>query len=147
MTTFNPNSITPPERLFLKWQRDQIRTTRAIVTRAARWGARQAVEALRHEWPMPLTVPVTKADADRQGNVQVWLQNNNCYALCHWQNVCDRPWLHTAGWQPKSEPTPKAKALNILRDATARATGCVWLGPDNVKELREALLALPGDEE
>jgi hypothetical protein len=147
MTTFDPNSITPSD----DFMRGLINTTnyRGACVLSARWGAEQAVEALKHVWPEPLMRPVTKEDGDKNGFVQVWFQENgSCYYnLCHWQDVKGRLWLHTASWQPKPEPTLQVQALNILEDSIGNTRGDGWaeISPDNVRKLREALLSIPGE--
>lgn len=147
MTTFDPNSITPPDdfvgRLVGKTN------YRDACVLSARWGAEQAVHALKHYWPEPLMRPVTKEDGDKNGFVQVWFQaNGSCYYnLCHWQDAKGRLWLHTASWQPKPEPTLQVQALNILEDSIDNTSGDGWaqISPDNVKKLRKALLSIPGE--
>jgi hypothetical protein len=149
MTTFNPNNITPPEELFLQWQRDH---STSCTTLAARWGAGQAVEALKNYtrkeiWPTGLTRPVTKADADTDGAVQHVEKGRWTY--CYWRDIegTSIPWLHTPNWQPKPEPTLQVQALNILEDSIYSTRGDGWaeISPDNVRKLREALLSIPSD--
>jgi hypothetical protein len=147
MTTFDPDSITPSD----DFMRGLINKTnyRDACVLSARWGAEQAVEALKHQWPEPLMRPVTKEDGDKNGFVQVWLETDgSCfYNLCRWEDVNGRPWLHTASWQPKPEPTPKVKALNILQNRlnATRPEGCAYFGVNDAGELLSALLALPGE--
>jgi hypothetical protein len=147
MTTFDPNSITPSD----DFMRGLISKTnyRDACVLSARWGAEQAVEALKHQWPEPLMRPVTKEDGDKNGFVQVWFETNgSCfYNLCHWEDVRGRLWLHTASWQPKPEPTLQLQALNILEDSIGNTRGDGWaeISPDNVRKLREALLSIPSD--
>ena len=113
--TFDPNSVTPSEELM----EECISSPGSIgrdCTLAARWGAAQAVKALRHQWPEPITDrPPTKEDADECGFVQ--------YLFCgkwnfdSWDNVAknqQQAWFHTPRWRPMREPTPKERALKML---------------------------------
>ena len=141
MTTFDPNSITPSD----DFMRGLINKTnyRDACVLSARWGAEQAVYALKHQWPEPLTRPVTEADADKHGMVQV-LQNGG-WSRRPWYALSSLPWLHTPRWEPG--PTTKLEALNILEDSTGNTRGDGWaeISPDNVRKLREALLSIPGE--
>ncbi len=146
MTTFDPNSITPPSKLLAERETGEEAYYEDYIF-FARWGAKQAVEALKHQWPEPLTRPVTKADADAGGAVQ--RVEKGRWTYCHWRDIekTSIPWLHTPNWQPKPEPTPKVKALNILEDSIGNTRGDGWaeISPDNVRKLREALLSIPGE--
>jgi len=142
MTTFDPNSITPSD----DFMRGLINKTnyRDACVLSARWGAEQAVYALKHQWPEPLTRPVNAADADHHGAVQ--RVEKGRWTYCHWRDIekTSIPWLHTPNWQPKPEPTLKVKALNILKDSIDNTRGDGWaeISPDNVRKLREALLSI-----
>jgi hypothetical protein len=147
MTTFDPNSITPSGD-FMRGLISKTNYKDACIL-SARWGAEQAVYALRHQWPEPITDrPPTKEDADECGFVQ--------YLFCgkwnfdSWDNVAKnqhQAWLHTTNWQPKPEPTLQVQALNILEDSIDNTRGDGWaeISPDNVRKLREALLSIPGE--
>jgi hypothetical protein len=147
MTTFDPNSITPSDD-FVRGLISKGNYRDACIS-SARWGAEQAVYALKHQWPEPLMRPVTKEDGDKNGFVQVWFETNgSCfYNLCHWEDAKGRLWLHTASWQPKPEPTPKVKALNILQNRlnATRPEGCAYFGVNDAEELLSALLSIPGE--
>jgi hypothetical protein len=141
MTTFDPNSITPSD----DFMRGLISRTnyRDACVLSARWGAEQAVKALKHQWPEPLTRPVTKADADKHGMVQVL--HDGWWSRRAWYAISDLPWLHTPRWEPS--PTTRLEALNILEDSigNTRRDGWAEISPDNVRKLREALLSIPGE--
>jgi hypothetical protein len=81
----------------------------------ARWGVAQAVEALRHQWPEPITDrPPTKADGKESGFVQ--FLGSRGWQLTHWREVrrTKRGWLHIPDWRPRPEPTRKQKARALL---------------------------------
>ena len=135
--TFDHSSITLSAELhenldkaqWSPWTRDNT---------AARWGAAQAVEALRHQWPEHLTRPVTKADADADGAVQRLEKGRWTY--CHWRDIEETsvPWLHTPNWRPKAEPTLKQRALQILADCHTAS-----LNVQEVQAIRAALALVP----
>jgi hypothetical protein len=113
--TFNPDGVTPPEDLIA----GAIISSSAIgdyYTFFACWGATQAVEALRHQWPEPITErPPTEEDADECGFVQYLSTGRWNYES--WENVAknqQQAWLHTPRRRPKTEPTPKEQALALL---------------------------------
>ena len=147
MTPFDSNTITPPDDL----TRERARSPRSCYDDYiffARWGAEQAVEALKHVWPEPLMRPVTKEDGDRNGFVQVWFETDgSCfYNLCHWEDVKGRLWLHTASWQPKPEPTLKQQAIAILYDADipiSFSNTKMEISREQVNILRDAIALLP----
>jgi hypothetical protein len=148
MTTFDPNSITPSD----DFMRGLINKTnyRDACVLSARWGAEQAVYALKHQWPEPLMRPVTKEDGDKNGFVQVWFETDgSCfYNLCHWEDVKGRLWLHTPSWQPKPELTLKQQARSILYDAdisiTARSfsNAKIEISREQLNILRDAVALL-----
>jgi hypothetical protein len=118
---FDPNSITPSEELLEDWGgagpdssiHDNELSKGYIV--AARWGAAQAAEALRHQWPEPITDrrPTTE-DGDGNGLVQyLWCGK---WDFAGWRYVAAQryDWLHVPRWRPKPEPTPKQKARALL---------------------------------
>jgi hypothetical protein len=150
MTTFDPNSITPSDELMSErnfFAKHSNATYEDIYIFFARWGAEQAVEALKYQWPEPLTRPVTEADADADGAVQ--RLENGRWTYCHWRDIREMsiPWLHTPNWQLKPEPTLQIQALNILEDSMGNTRGDGWaeISPDNVRKLRKALLSIPGE--
>jgi hypothetical protein len=148
MATFDPNSITPPEELLVDWAgsyddsfiHDNSLFKDYIV--AARWGAAQAFEALRHQWPEPITDrPPTEEDADECGFVQ--------YLFCgkwnfdSWDSVAKnqhQAWFHTPNWRPKPEPTLKQQAIEIL-DTVFPCT------PEQAETLRAALDLIPEEDD
>ena len=117
--TFNPDALVPPEDILNRIVYDMGYNEVGIAHYFTRWGARQAVEALRHQWPEPITDrPPTKEDGDECGFVQVFFSGRWFFAV--WENAAkdQRPaWLHTPRWRPKPEPTPKQRAISILYDA------------------------------
>jgi hypothetical protein len=150
MTTFDPNSITPSEELLGEWCsspadpliHDNVVKKDYIL--AARWGASQAVEALRHQWPEPITDrPPTEKDGD--GNGTVLYLGCGKWDFAGWHYVAARryDWLHTPGWRPKPETTLKRQALEIL----------FWDGPkteithEQVLTLRAALALIPEEDD
>jgi len=159
MTTFDPDTITPSDDfmrgLISKHGAAQLwRGTLGINYRdacvlSARWGAEQAVKALKHQWPEPITDrPPTEADGDERGFVQFLL--DGAWAFCCWENAAKDQrlaWLHTPNWEPKPEPTLQIQALNILEDSTDNTRGDGWaeISPDNVRKLRKVLLSIPGE--
>jgi hypothetical protein len=113
---FNPDSITPPEDLLLTWEEAPLNSLRDDYIVAARWGAAQAVDALKHQWPEPISDrPPTKEDGNGDGG---WVQyfERETWFLAHWESVAlnKLPWLHTKNWRPRPEPTLKEQALEIL---------------------------------
>jgi len=118
---FDPNSITPSEELLKDWRSagpdssiHDIELFKDYII-AARWGAAQAVEALRHQWPEPITDrPPTEADGQGGGLVQyLWCGQWNS-AEWHYVAAQRYDWLHTPNWRPKPEPTLKQKARALL---------------------------------
>jgi hypothetical protein len=119
---FDPNSITPSEELLLEWSRSShdcfIRDIPLvnIYIVAARWGAAQSAEALRHQWPEPITDrPPTEEDADECGFVQYLFAGRWNYES--WDNVAKNQqpaWLHTPRWRPEPESTLKQRARALL---------------------------------
>jgi hypothetical protein len=111
---FDPNSITPSEELLEDWRcagpdssiHDLELFKDYII--AARWGAAQAVKALRHQWPEPITDRrPTAEDGDSGGLVQcLW---GGRWSLCLWSRVANShyDWLHIPNWRPRPEPTLK----------------------------------------
>jgi len=127
--SFDPNSISPPEEITTEWNKEwykhrwPVSTTfgnlAEFYTDIARWGATQAAEALRHQWPEPIrNRPPTEEDGDIRGRVQVF---DGVWALRHWTNHVDRPlpWLHTPCWSPKPKPTAQGEALALLKRAAS----------------------------
>jgi hypothetical protein len=118
---FDLNSITPSEELLEDWycsrpdfsiHHDRFYKDYII---AARWGAAQAVKALRHQWPEPITDrPPTEADADENGFVQCL--GTSAWQVTHWHDArrTKRGWLHIPNWRPRPEPTRKQKARALL---------------------------------
>ena len=114
--TFDPTSIKPPVELMAE-RMNSLQTHHYVdYTFFARWGAAQAVEALRHQWPEPIADrPPTEEDGDECGFVQYLFAGT--WKHGPWQNVARDPrfnWLHTPNWRPKPEPTEKEQALKLL---------------------------------
>jgi hypothetical protein len=113
--TFDPISVKPPVELMAKRMNNPQAHHYVDYTFFARWGAAQAVEALRHQWPEPITDrPPTEEDGDDLGHVLFPGTHN--WTSCSWAAVADRQhiWLHTPRWRPKPEPTLKQQALEIV---------------------------------
>jgi len=147
MATFDPNSITPPEELLEEWYRSPQdlfngNGVKADYIVAARWGAAQAVEALRHQWPEPITDrPPTEEDADKNGWVQTWDEHGHI-DLFDYRHTNGLPWLHTPRWRPKPEPTLKQQAIEIL-DTVFPFAGCT---SEQAETLRAALALIPEED-
>jgi hypothetical protein len=113
--TFDPDSITPSEELLEECISNPGSIGRDC-TLAARWGAAQAVKALRHQWPEPITDrPPAEEDADECGFVQYLFAGK--WNFDSWDNVAKnqhQAWLHTANWRPMREPTLKERAPALL---------------------------------
>jgi hypothetical protein len=147
---FDPNSITPSKELMGDWycsgpdfsiHHDRFYKDYIV---AARWGAAQAVEALRYQWPELITDrPPTEEDADECGFVQyLFVGRWNCES---WENVAKnqhQAWLHTPRWRPKPEPTPKQKARALL-DAVNIDSGRYRFTPEQVELLRQVVESAP----
>jgi hypothetical protein len=113
--TFDPTSIEPPDELIRKRAASHT-TFRDDYIFFARWGVRQAVEALRHQWPEPITDrPPTKEDGDDDDLVQYLFCGK--WESASFQYVANSKyyWLHTSRWRPKPEPSPKQRALEIVK--------------------------------
>jgi hypothetical protein len=111
---FDPNSITPSNELMIERETDARWSWEDDYKFFARWGAAQAAEALRHQWPEPITDrPPTEEDADKNGWVQAWDEHGHI-DLFDYRHTDGRPWLHTLRWRPKPEPTRKQKARALL---------------------------------
>jgi hypothetical protein len=105
--------------------------------------ARQAVEALRHQWPEPFDRPPTEADGDELGHVlfpglQTWVVGN-------WSYVAEQQhcWLHTPNWRPKPEPSPKQRALALLKIAASDDFVAGGFSPDGIELLRQVVESAP----
>jgi hypothetical protein len=138
MATFDPNSITPSADVLTSWCFSE-----AGLILAARWGAAKAAEALRHQWPEPITDrPPTEKDGDGNGLVQyLWFDKWNYGG---WNHVATKGycWLHTPRWCPKPEPTLKQQAIEIL-DTVFPSAGCTLEQALQAETLRVALDLIP----
>jgi hypothetical protein len=86
---------------------------RAFATDAARWGAEQAAERLKGQWPTPITDrPPTEADGDYQGWVMIL--SDGVWRPWVWSQVVRAGWLHTPRWEPPAPPTLKEQPLKAL---------------------------------
>ena len=133
--TFDPDTIEPPKKLLDEVCGNVSLTCRDIAISFSRWGATQAVEALQHQWPEPITDrPPTEEDAEELGHVLFPGTHN--WTSCSWAAVADRiySWLRTPRWRPK--PTLKQQALEIVN--------CVFpCTPEQAKTLLAALALIP----
>jgi hypothetical protein len=131
---FDPNSITPSADVLTN-----LCTSEAGLILAARWGAAQAVESLRHQWPEPITDrPPTVADGNGGGLVQyLWFGQWN---FAEWYYVAAQryDWLHTPNWRPKPDPTLKQRAIEIVN--CSRGFPC---SPMQAETLLAALALIP----
>ncbi len=112
---FDPNSITPSEELMKERFSKRSMTFFEDYKFFAQWGAAQAAEALRHQWPEPITDRLpTEADGNSSGLVQYLYCGQ--WNLAEWHYVAAQryDWLHTPSWCPKPEPTPKQRARALL---------------------------------
>ena len=142
--TFNPDALVPPEDLLNRIVNDVGCNEAGIAHYFTRWGANQAVQALRHQWPDPITDrPPTKDDADDLGNVQ------GCYGggwvLRNWETAAKLGvrWLHTPEWRPKPEPTPKEQALALLKIAASDDFVAGGFSPDGIELLIRVVQSAP----
>ena len=109
--TFDPISVKPPVELMAE-RMDNLQTHHYVdYTFFARWGAAQAVEALRHQWPEWITRDPTAEDADKDGWVQTLHEGR--IDLTDFRHTNGQPWLHTPGWRPKPEPTLNQQAVAV----------------------------------
>jgi hypothetical protein len=146
---FDPNSITPSEELLDDWRRagpdssiHNFGLFKDYII-AARWGAAQAVEALRHQWPLPITDRrPTAEDGDKTGWVQVWDEHGHI-DLVDYRHTNGLPWLHTPRWRPKPEPTPKQRARELLRLAANEELVAGGFSPDAIALLRQVVESAP----
>jgi hypothetical protein len=149
---FDPNSITPSEELLDDWRRagpdSSIHGNELFkdYILAARWGAAQAFEALRHQWPEPIKRQrrPTEEDGDECGFVQYLFSGRWNYES--WENVAKKQqpvWLHTPNWRPKPEPTPKQRALELLRLAANEELVAGGFSPDAIALLVEVVESAP----
>ena len=142
--TFNPDALVPPEDILNRIVYDIGYNEVGIAHYFTRWGARQAVEALRHQWPEPITDrPPTKDDADDLGNVQVCCGDG--WVLWYWEIAVKRGvnWRRTYNWCPKPEPSPKQRALALLKIAASDDFVAGGLSPDGVELLRQVVESAP----
>ena len=112
--TFDPDTIKLPQEFHERMDRSHWSPRQKEVL-AARQGATQAVEALRYQWPKPVTDrPPTEEDGDDLG--QVLFPGTHNWTTCSWQVIADlrSAWLHTPNWRPKPEPTEKEQALKLV---------------------------------
>jgi hypothetical protein len=146
---FDPNSITPSEELLQGWGHagpdSSIHDNELFkdYILAARWGAAQAFEALRHQWPEPITDrPPTEEDADKTGWVQTWDEHGHI-DLVDYRHTEGLPWLHVPNWRPRPEPTPKQRALELLRLAANEELVAGGFSPDAIALLVEVVESAP----
>ncbi len=121
---------------------------RGVAIAAARWGAEQAAERLKGQWPTPITDrPPTEADGDEDGRVQ-FVGELGIWGEERWSYVASRGWWwhHTPRWQPPAPPPLKEQALKALGDwiehnAGHRGKQTVTLNGLQVDLIRRALEA------
>ncbi len=102
MTKHDFSDLTPPDDLITQWCRKHAALSE-VTALAARWGAEQAAERLKGQWPTPITDrPPTEADGDKEAYVQACIHGR--WVVAHWR-CCEHPWLHTPRWQPPAPPT------------------------------------------
>lgn len=134
---FDPTSIKPPVELMAERMNSLQTHHYDDYTFFACWGATQAVEALRHQWPEPITDRrPTKEDADDNGMVQYL--SGSVWDWAKWKRVAEAKydWLHTPNWRPKPKPTLKQQALEIVN--------CVFpCTPEQAETLLAALALIP----
>jgi hypothetical protein len=142
VSNFDSQRITPPPELVDQWiDQCAIYNSDPLADRplhrngtewamtmklAARWGAQTTTDALRHQWPEPITSrPPTAKDADSNGFVQYlasvgWL-TEHWRKIVEWSEDSDDGkvigWLHTPRWRPKPPPTLREQGLAILNNA------------------------------
>jgi hypothetical protein len=113
--TVDPTSIEPSDELIRKRAASNTSYFDDYIF-FARWGARQAVEALRHQWPEPITDrPPTAEDASEGGLVQ-FLDAAGRWGVCDWQEAAEvsPAWRHVPNWLPRPKVTLKQQALRLL---------------------------------
>ncbi len=124
MTKHDFSDLAPPAELLREWHDLWFAGPSAgshhdlVATLAARWGAEQAAERLKGQWPTPITDrPPTEADGDEIQHVQVRVGDG--WVLWDWGTTADRGWAwrHTPNWQPPAPPklTPQQQeAMDAL---------------------------------
>jgi hypothetical protein len=142
--TFDPLSVKPSDELMAE-RMNNIHTYLYVdYIFFARWGARQAVEALRHQWPEPITDrPPTEEDGDYHGCVQYLYAGK--WNSAAWDVVANTysDWLHTPSWRPKPEPSPKQRALALLKIAASDDFVAGGFSPDGIELLRQVVESAP----
>lgn len=110
MTNHDFSDLTPPEKLVCEWA--SYLSSKGVLA-AARWGAQQAAERLKGQWPTPITDrPPTKADGNSRGWVQ-YVRDDGAWDFRRWEDVAadGDEWQHCPNWQPPALPTLKEQAL------------------------------------
>ena len=142
--TFDPDTIKLPQGFHERMDRAQWNPRQKEIF-AARQGAAQAVEALRHQWPEWITREPTAEDADEDGWVQTLHEGR--IDLTDFRHTNGQPWLHVPGWRPKPEPTPKQQALVLLNEPGVCDLGAMLLGKsftdDQIALLRQVVESAP----
>ena len=113
--TFDPDSLLVSEELHERLNKSPWSPRQREIL-AARWGACQAIEALRHQWPEPITDrPPTEEDGSQGGLVQ-FLDAAGRWGVCHWQEAAEvsPAWRHVPNWLPRPKVTLKQQALRLL---------------------------------
>ena len=142
MTKHDFSDLTPPPELVAEWWAINC-SPKVLAVKAARWGAKQAAERLKGQWPEPITDrPPTEADGDEIQHVQVRVGDG--WVLWDWGTTADRGWAwrHTPNWQPTAPPTLKEQALKALDGlGTQPASTFRQLDPFTEELIRRALEA------
>jgi hypothetical protein len=112
---------------------------------AYRAGAQAAVDALKHQWPEPITDrPPTEEDGDKLLCVQ-YLDEYGQWDIAMWESVAKDgdPWLHTPNWHTfKSTTKAKAKPLpEALKHALKMLDNGFKLQAPDLDDLRKAVEA------
>ena len=114
--TFNPDALVPPEDILNRIVNDVGYNEVGIAHYFTRWGAAQAVEALRHQWPEPITDRPPTAEDGSEGGLVQFLDAAGRWGVCDWREAAEvsPAWRHVPNWLPRPKVTLKQQALRLL---------------------------------
>ena len=147
MSSQDFSDLTPPHNQVLQWIETApsgVYLIQHIADQSSLWGAEQAAERLKGQWPEPITDRLpTEADGNSRGWVQ-YVRDDGAWDFRRWDDVAadGDDWQHCPNWQPPAPPTLKELALKALDGlGTQPASTFRQLDPSTEELIRRALEA------